>query len=359
MSHALLSPSSASRWLNCPPSARLEEPFPDSSGEAAREGTLAHAVGELILRRFYKRITLKEYDANIAILMKDPLYNDDLYSHAEAYAGFVIETFDAAKLLTKDAVLQVEAKLDLTAFVPEGFGTGDTVIIADTILNIIDFKYGKGVSVSCINNKQMMLYALGALEAFDHMYDIRTVRMTIYQPRLDNISSFEMSVVDLRSWAETELIPRAALAFKGEGEFKAGDHCRFCKVRAICKAHAEEQLKLAAYDFKDGHLLQDNEVSDILTRAASFKNWLTAVEEYALLSAIEDNKQWPGYKLVEGKSNRCYSDPVKIADTLTSAGYKEEVIYEKKLLGITAMEKAITKKKFEALLSPLVIKARW
>ena len=354
--HALLSPSSASRWLSCPPSARMEETFPETSGEAAREGTLAHAVGELILQRHYKIITIEEFNTKIELLQQDDLYSEDLYDYAQDYASYVVNLYESARKHTKDAILQIEAKLNLTDYVPDGFGTGDAVIIADECLDIIDLKYGKGVSVSCDNNKQIMLYALGALREFDHMYDIRHVRMTIYQPRMQNISSFSMPVKDLVNWAETELRVKANQAFQGTGEFSPGEHCRFCKAKPLCKAHAEEQLKLAVYEFRDGYLLADAEVSDILTRAASFKAWLTSVEEYALLSALNDGKKWPGYKLVEGKSNRCYSDPEKVALKLVSAGYKEELLYEKKLLGITAMEKAITKKTFEALLSPLIIK---
>jgi len=356
MSHALLSPSSASRWLSCPPSARLEEPFPDSSSDAAREGTLCHTLGEAILRRYFEHITPKEFDALMVDIVASEYYNADMQNYAELYAAYVIERFEAARKSTKDAVIIIEAKLNLTDYIPEGFGTGDAVIIADGTMEIIDLKYGKGVRVSCEGNKQMMLYALGALREYDFMYAIDTVLMTIYQPRLDNISSSEMSVALLEQWANEELKPTAALAFEGKGDYSAGDHCRFCKARTQCRTLAEENLKLAAYDFKDSHLLTDEEISDIMTRADMFRNWLSAIEDYALLSAINDGKKWPGYKLVEGRSNRMLSDKDKAIQSLQSNGIKEEVYLEKKLASITALEKTLSKGIFNSILGHLIIK---
>jgi len=356
MAHAILSPSSASRWLSCTPSARLEQSFPDSSGMAAAEGTLAHNLGELILRKYFWLIKDQEYNHCLTLIKCDPLYNEDLQSHAEAYAAFVIEHFESAKLTTKDALIFIEKSLDLTDFVPEGFGTGDAVIIADGTMKIIDLKYGKGVSVSCVKNKQMMLYALGALKEFDYMYDVNNVEMIIYQPRLDNISSYEMTAADLMQWGTTELIPKAKLAFEGKGEFCPGDHCRFCKVKPQCKALANQQLELAKYDFQESVLLTDAEIADVLGRADTFSSWIKSVEDYAYSEAVNNNKKWPGWKLVEGRSNRVYADQQKVADKLLSEGFDEETIYTKSLLGITAMEKVITKKTFETVLTGLVIK---
>ena len=354
MAHAILSPSGASRWLNCPPSARLEQTFPDSSGEAALEGTLAHELGETLLRlNLFPEPTL---NGTLIKIQKDERFTPDMWDHASNYANYVIETFREAQAITKDAVIQIEANLNLTDYVPEGFGTGDAVIIADGTMDIIDLKYGKGVNVSCENNKQMMLYALGGLREFDYLYDIQNVRMTIYQPRMDNISTFEMSVKDLQEWAENVLKPIAKLAFEGKGEFKVGDHCRFCRAKAVCKANANENLELAKYDFAESVLLSDAEVADILSRASAFKSWLTSVEEMALTEAVEKGRNWPGFKLVEGRSNRVYVDEEKVALTLTREGFSEDEIYLKKLLGITAMEKAITKKTFENVLGGLIIK---
>ena len=354
MAHAILSPSGASRWLNCPPSARLEQTFPDSSGEAALEGTLAHELGETLLR--LKLFPEPTHIGTLIKIQKDERFTPDMWDHASNYANYVIETFREAQAITKDAVIQIEANLNLTDYVPEGFGTGDAVIIADGTMDIIDLKYGKGVNVSCENNKQMMLYALGGLREFDYMYDIQNVRMTIYQPRMDNISTFEMSVKDLQEWAENVLKPIAKLAFEGKGEFKVGDHCRFCRAKAVCKANANENLELAKYDFAESVLLSDAEVADILSRASAFKSWLTSVEEMALTEAVEKGRNWPGFKLVEGRSNRVYVDEEKVALTLTREGFSEDEIYLKKLLGITAMEKAITKKTFENVLGGLIIK---
>lgn len=354
--HALLGPSSASRWLSCTPSARLEEGYPDTSGEAAKEGTLAHELGEILIKYYHGFIAKPAYQKAIKKIEADPRYNEDMLGHAKDYAAFVSDAFARALRITKDAVLQIEAKLNLTDYVPEGFGTGDAIIIADGVLDIIDLKYGKGVMVSCENNKQMMLYSLGALREYDFMYDIETVRMTIFQPRLDNISSFEMSASDLRKWAVDELMPKAALAFEGKGEFVTGTHCQFCKVKAQCRALANENLKIAKYDFEEPILLADADISDILSRAAAFKNWISSVEEFALTEAVERGKKWEGFKLVEGRSNRCYADQDQVAKTLKENGYPEEIIYTKSLLGITAMEKAITKKNFSALLDNLIIK---
>ena len=356
MSHAVLSPSGASRWLNCTPSARLEQQFPDSSGEAAKEGSLALELGETILKHHYRFIDFAEYTKALKVIESSKYYNADMQGYAENYAAYVIETFEAAKSVTKDAVLQIEAQLNLTDYVPEGFGTGDAVIIADGTMNIIDLKYGKGVNVSCENNKQMMLYALGGLRDFDFMYSIDTVCMTIYQPRMDNISTFEMSVKDLQAWAENFLKPLAKLAFEGAGVFKVGDHCRFCRAKAVCKANANENLELAKYDFAESILLNDAEVADILSRASAFKAWISSVEEMALTEAVEKGKNWPGNKLVEGRSNRVYSDEDKVAKALVREGFAESEIYTRKILGITAMEKAITKKTFESVLGELIIK---
>ncbi len=354
--HAILSPSGASRWLACTPSARLEETFPDRAGEVAAEGTLAHALGELLLRLHTKAINKKAFDKEFKRIQIDPLYDNSMQDYAEDYATFVLERFAEAQAHTKDAMLFLEQKLDLTEYVPDGFGTGDALIIADRTLDIIDLKYGKGVAVFSEKNKQMMLYGLGALRAFDFIYAIDVVRMTIYQPRIDNISTWEIPATELREWAETELRTKAAMAFEGEGEFVPGSHCQFCKAKAVCKAHAEMHLEAAKYEFKEAVLLNDEEVADILNRADAFNKWLNAVQDHALREAVENGKKWPGYKLVEGRSNRMYSDETKVADRLVSIGFKEEVIYTKKLLGITAMEKEITKKVFAENLNDLIIK---
>lgn len=355
MSHALLSPSSASRWLACTPSARLEEKFPESTSPFAEEGTLAHEVGETLLRYYKKDLKKREYDKRIGGLSENKYYNHELQGHADSYAAFVWEKFTAAKKSDKAAVLRVEEKIDVTAYVPEGFGTGDAVIIANGTMEIIDLKYGKGVEVSAVGNKQMMLYALGAYDLFSFMYDINTVRMTIFQPRLDNISEYELAVSELLDWAENELKPKAKMAFNGEGDFCAGSHCKFCKAKAQCRTLAEYNLELAKYDFLDAELMGNTEIANVLTRALPFKSWIASIEEYALGEAIK-GERIPGFKLVEGRSVRKYSDEAKIVSALVENGFTEDIIYDKKLKGITALEKIVTKPKFNAICGGFIIK---
>lgn len=354
--HALLAPSSASRWLACTPSARLEEKFPDKAGQAAQEGTLAHALGELLIFRKQKIVSKAVFEKELKGIQENALYDAAMLEYCEQYAVYILEQYNAAKAHTKDAQIFLEQKLDMTDYVPEGYGTGDVVIIADGVMDMIDLKYGKGVPVSAVENRQMMLYALGALREFDFLYDIQTVRMTIYQPRLDTISVWEISVNELRQWAEVELKPRAAMAFEGKGEYAPGTHCRFCKAKAVCKANADKNLEIAQYEFKDNALLSDEDITDILNRAEQFSQWLSGVQEHAFNEAL-NGKKWPGWKLVEGRSNRRYADQSAVADKLIKEGFKEETIYKpKELLTITAMEKAITKKVFDATLSDLIIK---
>lgn len=353
--HALLSPSSASRWLECTPSARLEARFPDNSGDYAEEGTLAHAFGENVLRYLNKEIDTFRYTANLKELSAHKFYSTDLQKYAEDYAHVVWEKYQAALKNDVGAVLLIEEKIDVSAYAPDAFGTGDAIVIADGTMDIIDLKYGKGVPVSAVENKQMMLYALGANDMFGFMYDVNTIRMTIYQPRLDSLSEWEMPISDLLIWGEKELKPRAVMAFKGEGEFKAGKHCRFCRAKAQCKTFAAYNLDLAKFDFLDAELMDESEIAEVLQKAEGFKTWLSAVEDYALKAAL-DGTRFPGYKLVEGRSVRKYSDETKIADTLIKNGFKEEQIFDKKLKTITAMEKVVTKKAFNALCGDLIIK---
>jgi len=354
--HAILSPSGASKWLTCTPSARLEAQFPESKSTYADEGTLAHSLGELMISHKLKKITKHQYNKLLKDIEASSYYCPEMHEHAENYAVFVMERYADALSHTKDAMIFLEKQLDMTDYVPEGFGTGDVVIIADGTLELIDLKYGKGVSVSATNNKQMKLYGLGALRDFDFIYDIHTVRMTIYQPRIDNFSTWELPVVDLKQWAEDELRQKAQLAFDGEGEFVPGDHCRFCKAKAVCRAFADMNLGLARYDFADPAVLNDEEIADIISRADTFKNWISSIEEHALAESINNGKKWPGYKLVEGRSNRKYSDEEAVAQTLASYGYGDDVIYKRSLLTITEMEKKLGKKTFGEYLGELIIK---
>lgn len=353
MAHALLSPSAASRWMVCTPSARLEAQFPDSAGQAASEGTLAHELAELLLKNHLKRITKTDYKHQLKLIQANVLYTDSMLEYADEFKSFVLEQFEASG---KDSRIFLEKRLDMTDYIQEGFGTGDVVIIADHTLTIIDLKYGKGVLVNATENKQMMLYALGALKDYYLLYDILRVQMTIYQPRINNFSTWEISLEDLMVWAENELKPRAALAWEGTGELIAGDHCQFCRAKATCRANMDYQLELARHEFKQPDLITPAEVSDILTRAKSFKNWLDAVESFALAEAL-NGAQWPGFKLVEGRSNRVITDEQAAAQQLLEAGYDETDIYKPKaIFGITALEANIGKKEIAKYLNNLIEK---
>lgn len=356
--HALLSPSGASRWIACTPSAKLEQGFADSSGEAAREGTLAHKLGETILRIINKDITKGVYNKSIISIEKDPLYDRNMREHSENYAAYVIERLLNAQLITPDARLYLETKFDLTMYAPESFGTGDATIIADDVIEIIDLKYGKGVSVYAENNAQMMLYALGALEVFSLLYAPKRVRMTIYQPRLDNISTWEISVNDLWAWAEITLKPRAQLAFNGAGDYVPGKHCRFCRAKAVCRANADYNLQMAQYEFRDAEILSSEEISAILDREDEFTKWLSGVKAYALSEAVNNHKKFPGYKIVEGRSNRKFSSETAVVAKLLEAGMPVDKIYKPPVvIGVTEMEKMMGKGAFNAIIGPLITKA--
>ena len=343
--HALLSASSSHRWLNCPPSARLCENYEDKGSEYAQEGTDAHS--------------LCEHKLKLALGMEsvDPtenlsFYNEEMEQCACDYAGYVMELVEEAKKICKDPVVLIEQRLDFSRFVAEGFGTGDCVIIADGTLYIVDYKHGKGVEVSAVENPQMMLYALGALELFDGIYDIDTVRMTIFQPRRENVSVCVMAKDDLLQWAYNDLMAKAKLAYEGGGEFACGDWCRFCKAKAACRKRAEYNLELAKYDFAMPDTLEDAEIAAILEKADELVTWAADVKEFALQQAL-GGVRYAGFKVVEGRSNRKYTDEDAVADTVKKAGYDP---YEPKLLGITAMEKLLGKKQFAKLLSGLVEK---
>lgn len=355
MAHALLSPSSAQRWSTCTPSARLEANFPDTAGQAAAEGTLAHAIAEALINLKLKRMTRKEFYSFIKISEADPLYNTDLYSHAEAFCDFVLERYAEAVSRTPDALIFTEKKLDLTAIIPDGFGTADAVIIADGFMEVIDFKYGKGVEVSAQENKQMMLYGFGALNEYAILYDITALKLTIYQPRIGNYSTYELPSIDLIQWAYEDLRFKAEMAHKGEGELVTGSHCKFCKAKAVCRAFHDQNVEIAKHDFKQPNLLTADEISNVLQKADIISEWITAVENYALAKALEGEK-WPGFKLVEGRSVRVITDPEKAAEKLIGNGFKVDQIYDMKMKGITALEKELTKAKFSELLGDFILK---
>lgn len=354
--HALLSASGSSRWMKCPPSARLEETVDEQTSEYAREGTFAHELGELYINYYLGNLKKAQFNRELKKLKQDSFYSEELMEYVQIYVDFAIEKINEARANTKDAVTMVEMKFDYSSWVPEGFGTGDLVLITDDVLEIVDLKFGQGVPVSAINNTQMRLYALGAIQQFGCLYDINTVKMTIVQPRLDNISTDEMVVEELIKWAEEDVKPKAELAIKGEGEFKAGSHCRFCRVRHTCRARADDNMKLCILDFKQPALLTDEEIVEVLNSIDELQKYASDVKEYAFNKAINEGKKWDGFKIVEGRSTRKYVDEKAVAKTLIEAGFEEDKIYSKSLLTITAMEKALGKVKFNELLKDLIAK---
>ncbi|MFR3650363.1 MAG: DUF2800 domain-containing protein [Enterocloster aldenensis] len=354
--HALLGPSGAKRWMSCPPSARLEEPFPDSSSEYADEGTLAHSLAETILRYNNGEISKKAFSTRLNKIKADPMYNKEMQDYIEDYTQRIWEISNEVKASCPDARILFEQRLDISEYVPDGFGRGDVVIVADDLVDVIDLKYGKGVGVSAKGNPQLRLYGLGAYLEHSMLYDIQKVRMTIIQPRLENISTEELTVEELLDWAEKEVRPKAAQAYAGEGEFRVGDHCRFCKARVTCRARAEYNLELTKLDFVDPALLTDEEIGDVLRRADELDHWVKDITEYALAEALKGTK-YEGWKLVEGTSRRKYTDMAKVISTVQDAGYPyDDITKPVEPITITDMTKLIGKKKFEELLSGLVIK---
>ena len=343
--HAKLSASSAHRWMNCNPSANLEREFADKTSEAAAEGSAAHALCEHKLRKALKMRSVRpvsKYDS------------DEMEMYTDSYVEFVLEQIEVAKQHCTDPFVLIEQRLDFSCYVPDGFGTGDCLIVADKLLHIIDFKYGLGVLVDAAENPQMMLYALGAIQLFDALYDIDTISMSIFQPRRENVSTWTITVAELKEWAEKILRPKAELAFKGEGEFNPGPWCTFCKAAVKCRARAEEKLALAQYEFAKPPLLTDEEIEDILSRLDDLTKWANEIAAYAQDAAINHGKQWNGFKLVEGRSVRKYSDEAAVVAAATAAGYRD--IYKKSLISITEMEKLMGKKTFTEVLGGLVIK---
>ena len=343
--HAVLSASSSERWLNCPPSARLCEAYEDKGSDYAAEGTDAHTLCEYRLKQA------------LGIPAEDPIenlswYNEEMEECAAGYAAYVVELLETAKLTCSDPVVMIEQRVDFSRWVQDGFGTADCILIADGVLNIVDYKHGKGVEVSAEGNTQLSLYSLGALEIFDGIYDIDRVCVHIFQPRKSNVVSSTMDKSDLYEWADTELTQKAQLAYEGQGDFSCGEWCRFCKAKAECRERAEANLALARYEFQSPALLDDEEIADILGKVDALTAWASDVKEYALQQAVS-GKEWTGWKLVEGRSNRKYTSESAVAATVEGAGFDP---YERKVLGVTAMQKLLGKTRFEELLAPYIEK---
>lgn len=343
--HAILSPSSADRWLHCTRAPRFELEFSDRETTAAAEGTAAHALAEHKVRKALKmrsRRPVSEYDS------------DEMEELTDAYRDYVIEQLETERQSCPDAQAYVETKLDLTAYVPGSFGTSDCIIVSDKRLHVIDLKYGQGVLVEAKENSQMKLYALGALDIYEKLYDFDKVAMTIFQPRRENVSTWTESVAELKKWAEEVLKPMAKLADAGDGEFCSGDWCLFCKAAVKCRARAEAKLELAKKEFSLPPALSDDEIEEILSVLPDLTKWAGDIINYATDEALNHGKKWKDWKIVGGRSNRKYKNEDAVIKAAEKAGYTD--IFKKSLITLTEMEKLMGKRKFKEVLGDYVIK---
>ncbi len=345
--HAKFSPSASDRLIHCPPSLKLGEEYgeEDTGSEYSREGTEAHSVGEFLLKEA------------LGIPCEDPrpslkMYNSEMQTCAEGYRDAVLEIYHTLQRDCPDTIISVEQQIRFDEYVPGGFGTSDAIVLGDGHMYVIDYKHGKGVEVSAEDNSQLKCYALGSYIAFSPLYEIEDITLVIYQPRISNYSEWSMKAADLLTWAENVLKPKAELALAGAGDFSCGSWCRFCRGKAICRKRAEENLMLARYDFIRPECLEEDEINIILGKVDNLAAWAEDIKSYALKRALE-GYAWEDWKVVEGRSVRKYADEDKVAAAVTAAGYEP---YEKKLLGVTAMQSLMGKKNFNEVLGDLVVK---
>lgn len=348
--HAKLSPSSAERWIACPPSVKLSERFPDTTTSYAEEGTTAHLVAEITIRKALGLITEQEAVMRMEEAELSLYYSKDMPDNLAPYIEYVVSNATGADFIG------LEEKLDIGEWVPGGYGTSDAVIIKGDLLEVVDLKYGQGVPVSATGNPQFRLYGLGAVQEWFMLYPFSKVRCTVIQPRLDSISSEELEVPELLDWAERVLKPAALLAEKGEGEYRSGDHCRWCKAKAICRRRAEDNMALARYEFAEPALLTNEDIADVLSAAGELKTWASDVEAYALDQALNHGVSFHGYKLVEGRSLRQLTDEDGAVRILMENGVAEESLYTRSLVGIPAMEKLVGKRRLAELLKDHIVK---
>lgn len=343
--HARFSPSSGKRYLNCPPALLLEEQFPDEQSPFAAEGSAGHEMAEYLINKHLKKRTKRPVS---------DYYSDELMEAVEDYTAYAVSQIEEAKQNCDNPFFGVELKVSLADRVEDCFGTADMVVVDDRKIHIIDLKLGKGVMVDAEKNVQLMIYGLGVLDMLGFLYEIETVELTIVQPRIEHFSTWEISAEELLSWGKEVFEPGAAKALSGEGEFMAGDHCRFCKARFTCRARAEEYLKLAQMEFAEPALMSDEEIAKVLSKADALKKWAEEIYAYAQNEAVVNHKEWPGFKLVLGRSNRKYTDETDVAEAAKKAGYTD--IYKQSLIGITEMERLMGKKKFNEILGSFVYK---
>ena len=375
--HAVLGASSAHRWLVCTPSARLCEKltsrFGSESSPYAAEGTKAHALAEMKVRlAYYKadgmtaakhsRMPPEQQEAYLGIneFRFKALRNElgdipkDMEQATDSYCDIVMEKYLSAKEADPGAQLYLEQRLDYSAWVPSGFGTGDCIIVSDSLLEVCDYKHGKGIPVDAVGNPQLRLYGLGAMERFGRLYDFQSVRMTIIQPRLDSVSEETMTCEDLASWAAEEVVEKAKQAWTGSGEFVPGEHCRFCAAKAVCSARVAQAMRMFQYGLEAPGLIPDEQIPSILGMLNDAEAWIKDIRAYAENQALH-GQVWPGWKLVHGKKpNRQWADPEEVKAQLLRAGYPADQFQEVKLKPVGEIEKALGKKAFQALVGGLV-----
>lgn len=354
--HAKLSASGSAKWLNCPGSISLEEQFPDSSSSYAEEGTKAHALGELKINLELGNITRNKYTREVKKLGEIPA---DMEDYIEGYKDYVIEQYNTRKAGNGSVTIAVEQRLDFSEYVPGGFGTGDVVIAYEGGIQIIDLKYGKGITVNAEFNPQLRLYGLGAVSEYDYLYDVDVLIYTIYQPRLDNVSTYIEKSDTLIKWGSEIVRPAAEKALTEDAECCSGEYCDkgFCKARAVCRAYNEKRSELARYDFIRPNKLTNEEIADILEIAPKIKSWCEVVESYALDRALQGEK-FPGYKLVEGVSRKKYSDEKAVISVLFENGYAIEDYTNRKVKSITELTKLLGLERFNELLGTLIVKPK-
>jgi hypothetical protein len=358
--HAKLSASGASRWMACPPSVELEAEIRskhknEETSVYAEEGTAAHELAEAKLR-LYLEPKSRKLKAELKKARASSWYNEEMEEATTRYVDKVIELYHDALKSSDDALLLVEQRLDFSPWVPEGFGTGDAVIIGDGRLRVCDLKYGKGVPVSAEGNPQARLYGLGAYYTYEAVYDIDGVETWIIQPRLDAVSSELISASDLLQWATDEVVPKAQLAAEGAGEFTPGSHCRWCAAKATCRARTEANLMMASYEFAPPATLDTDEIAVVLSKAEELQAWAKDLQAYALEQAEKHGVKFAGWKLVEGRSVRTIEDEAAVIGALRDEGFTDDDIYTRKLAGLTAYGKLLGKKTLETLLGPYIIK---
>jgi hypothetical protein len=343
--HARFSPSAAHRRLNCTPSLVQEEKYQDEESIYAAEGSAGHELAEHYINEYLMRPTKRPVSN---------FYTNELVSKVEEYVSYVTEVIEDAKRICKTPLFLVEQRVDASNYVSECFGTSDFTSITDKVAHVIDLKLGRGVAVNAENNPQLMIYGLGILSLAELLYDIEIVRMTIVQPRLNSISTWEITTEELKTWGEKVLKPRGAMALMGAGEFKAGSWCRFCKARHQCRARADQFLELAKMEFREPSLLTDDEIPEVLKAAEDLSKWVKDVYEYAQEKAITQGKKWAGFELVESNTKRKFISDEEVIKAAKNAGYED--IYKHSILGITEMKKLMGDQTFYQVLGHLIEK---